>query len=123
MTLRGKVTYSMFFIVSLSCALFGIFQLGKEGGPCNAGLGLLILAPVVLICILLIIPPFITAITQNNNSSTFAISLAIISFVIWTIAIFIFADAEESEAPVSLKKQTWKSVQKLISKKVSAYLK
>ena len=97
MTLRGKVTYSMFFIVSLSCALFGIFQLGKEGGPCNAGLGLLILAPVVLICILLIIPPFITAITQNNNSSTFAISLAIISFVIWTIAIFIFADAEEIE--------------------------
>ena len=97
MTLRGKVTYSMFFIASLSCALFGIFQLGKEGGPCNAGLGLLILAPVVLICILLIIPPFITAITQNNNSSTFAISLAIISFVIWTIAIFIFADAEEIE--------------------------
>ena len=97
MTLRGKVTYSMFFIVSLSCALFGIFQLGKEGGPCNAGLGLLILVPVVLICILLIIPPFITAITQNNNSSTFAISLAIISFVIWTIAIFIFADAEEIE--------------------------
>ena len=34
-----------------------------------------------------------------------------------------FADAEESEAPVSLKKQTWKSVQKIISKKVSAYLK
>jgi predicted nucleotidyltransferase component of viral defense system len=38
-------------------------------------------------------------------------------------AITFFADAEESEAPVSLKKQTWKSVQKLISKKVSAYLK
>ena len=34
-----------------------------------------------------------------------------------------FADAEESEAPVSLKKQTWKGVQKVISKKVSAYLK
>lgn len=34
-----------------------------------------------------------------------------------------FADADESEAPVSLKKQTWKSVQKVISKKVSAYLK
>jgi predicted nucleotidyltransferase component of viral defense system len=38
-------------------------------------------------------------------------------------AITFFSDAEESEAPVSLKKQTWKSVQQLISKKVSVYLK
>ena len=38
-------------------------------------------------------------------------------------AIIFFADAEESEDPITLKKQTWKSVQKLISKKVSAYLK
>ena len=38
-------------------------------------------------------------------------------------AITFFSDAEESEAPVSLKKQTWKSVQQLISKKVSTYLK
>ena len=38
-------------------------------------------------------------------------------------AITFFSDAEESEAPVSLKKQTWKSVQKLISKKVRTYLK
>ncbi|MBI3218981.1 MAG: nucleotidyl transferase AbiEii/AbiGii toxin family protein [Bacteroidetes bacterium] len=38
-------------------------------------------------------------------------------------AISYFADAEESEDPISLKKQTWESVQKLISKKVSQYLK
>ena len=38
-------------------------------------------------------------------------------------AIAYFADAEESEDPISLKKQTWKSVQKSINAKVSDYLK
>ncbi|MBX2935485.1 MAG: nucleotidyl transferase AbiEii/AbiGii toxin family protein [Ferruginibacter sp.] len=37
-------------------------------------------------------------------------------------AITYFSDAEESEAPVSLKQQNWDSVQKFISKKVSEYL-
>jgi predicted nucleotidyltransferase component of viral defense system len=38
-------------------------------------------------------------------------------------AIIYFDDAEESEAPVSLKGQTWESVKKFIQKKVSDYLK
>jgi predicted nucleotidyltransferase component of viral defense system len=38
-------------------------------------------------------------------------------------AITYFADAEESEDPISLKKQTWASVQAFIGKKVSAFLK
>lgn len=38
-------------------------------------------------------------------------------------AITYFADAEESEDPVSLKKQTWESVKEFISSKVSEYLK
>jgi hypothetical protein len=33
-----------------------------------------------------------------------------------------FADAEESEDPISLKKQTWKSVQEIINGKVREYL-
>lgn len=37
-------------------------------------------------------------------------------------ALTYFADADESEDPVSLKGQTWKSVQSFISKKVSEYL-
>ncbi|MFZ2905390.1 MAG: nucleotidyl transferase AbiEii/AbiGii toxin family protein [Cyclobacteriaceae bacterium] len=37
-------------------------------------------------------------------------------------AITYFSDAEESEAPVSLKKQTWKSVRETISAKVREYL-
>jgi predicted nucleotidyltransferase component of viral defense system len=38
-------------------------------------------------------------------------------------AISYFADAEESEDPISLKMQTWKSVQKIINGKVREYLK
>jgi len=38
-------------------------------------------------------------------------------------AIIYFADAEESEDPVSLKKQTWQTVQHFITAKVRAYLK
>jgi predicted nucleotidyltransferase component of viral defense system len=38
-------------------------------------------------------------------------------------AISYFADADESEAPVSLKKQTWPSVKKIIKQKVGEYLK
>ena len=38
-------------------------------------------------------------------------------------AITYFSDAEESEDPVSHKKQSWESVKKFISKKVSEYLK
>ncbi len=37
-------------------------------------------------------------------------------------AITFFADAEESEAPISLKKQTWESVQAFIQNKVREYL-
>ncbi len=37
-------------------------------------------------------------------------------------AITYFADAEESEDPISLKKQTWDNVQTFISKKVAEYL-
>jgi predicted nucleotidyltransferase component of viral defense system len=37
-------------------------------------------------------------------------------------AISYFADADESEDPVCLKKQSWQSIQKQIQKKVSAYL-
>ena len=37
-------------------------------------------------------------------------------------AITYFADAEESEDPISLKKQNWKAVQAFISKKVNEYL-
>jgi hypothetical protein len=37
-------------------------------------------------------------------------------------AITYFIDAEESEDPISLKKQTWKTVKKFISQKVSDYL-
>lgn len=38
-------------------------------------------------------------------------------------AISYFNDAEESEDPISLKQQTWDSVKKFITKKVSEYLK
>ncbi len=38
-------------------------------------------------------------------------------------ALIYFADADESEDPVSLKKQSWKKVQQFISQKVSTYLK
>jgi predicted nucleotidyltransferase component of viral defense system len=34
-----------------------------------------------------------------------------------------FADAEDSEDPISLKGQTWESVKKIISQKVNEYLK
>jgi predicted nucleotidyltransferase component of viral defense system len=37
-------------------------------------------------------------------------------------AITYFADADESEDPISLQKQTWENVQKFIGKKVSEYL-
>jgi predicted nucleotidyltransferase component of viral defense system len=37
-------------------------------------------------------------------------------------AITYFADADESEDPISLQKQTWENVQKSIGKKVSEYL-
>ena len=37
-------------------------------------------------------------------------------------ALTYFEDANESEDPVSLKGQTWESVQKIIKKKVSEYL-
>jgi len=38
-------------------------------------------------------------------------------------AISYFADADESDAPMSFKKQTWELVKKGISKVVSDYLK
>jgi hypothetical protein len=37
-------------------------------------------------------------------------------------AITYFADAEESEDPISMKNQTWDSIKEFISSKVRAYL-
>ncbi len=38
-------------------------------------------------------------------------------------ALTYFADAEESDTPISLKEQTWEKVKEIISKKVAEYLK
>jgi predicted nucleotidyltransferase component of viral defense system len=37
-------------------------------------------------------------------------------------ALTYFADAEESEDPISLKKQSWQSIKEIIAQKISAYL-
>jgi len=60
------------------------------------------------------IPDFINFHKQKYSTQNLLISVP--------QALTYFADAEESEDPISLKKQNWKAVQAFISKKVNEYL-
>lgn len=58
---------------------------------------------------------FINYYTQKYPSQQLLVSVP--------FALTYFIDAEESEDPISLKRQTWKSVKKIIQQKVNDYLK
>src|SRR5690349_25139356 len=53
-----KTIFLLAFITTIFYTGYGVLQLGKEGGPCNAGLAIIVLTPFLLICVALLATTF-----------------------------------------------------------------
>jgi hypothetical protein len=46
---KAKTIFAICFCIVLAYTFYGISQLGKEGGPCNGGLTIIIFVPLVIL--------------------------------------------------------------------------
>jgi len=74
--------------------IFGIYQLGKKGGPCNAGIVIIVLIPSLLICLGLLASTFKWVMPTKKTNHTIPITLSIISLLIWTSWFILLGEAE-----------------------------
>jgi hypothetical protein len=82
---KSKLIFISIFVLATIYTFYGILQLAREGGPCNGGLALIVLAPFLLISIGLIIATFILLNRQNKLDLTIPIILTRISLLAWTL--------------------------------------
>jgi uncharacterized membrane protein YhaH (DUF805 family) len=92
MSIKYKIVFSLFFILSLSTAVMGISILAKNGGPCNGGITLFFLGFIFIICSLLLLSPFAALIKKSAVHNNTALTISVIVFVIWTICMMFFTD-------------------------------
>ncbi len=81
-TKKNKLIYIVCFCIILLYTLYGIHQLGKDGGPCNGGIALIVFLPLTLF----------SAVTQLSvflNPKSKALFVEI--FVVWSLFMFMFA--------------------------------
>jgi hypothetical protein len=86
----NKIIFYFSFIGTIIYTAFGILQLGRQGGPCNGGLAIIVLTPFLLVCIGLLIGTFSWLTYSNKTNSTKPIIFTIISLLIWTYWFFTF---------------------------------
>jgi hypothetical protein len=89
------------FILSLVYTCYGILKLGREGGPCNGGLAIIILTPFLLVCFILLIVIFSISGSKRSNLDK-PIILAVISLVAWTFVSLTFLQDSFKEAVIYL---------------------
>ncbi len=78
------------FIAIIGYTIFGIFQLGKSGGPCNAGLLIIVSMPILLVCSFFLLLTFSWIESTEKTKFVIPIILVLISILIWTVHLFYF---------------------------------
>ena len=87
---RNKTLFYFSFIGTIIYTAYGVLQLGRQGGPCNGGLAIIILTPFLLVCIGLLIGTFSWLTYSNKTDFTKPIFFTIISLLIWSYWFFTF---------------------------------
>jgi len=101
----GQKTTAIFFLSFIGTVIwagYGIFQLGKLGGPCNAGIAIIVLIPFLIICagLLLSTSPWLMFRKQENYIKP--ILYAFFSLVIWTYWIYSFFEDDAKKSVLYL---------------------
>ena len=86
----NKTLFYFSFIGTIIYTAYGVLQLGRQGGPCNGGLAIIILTPFLLVCIGLLIGTFSWLTYSNKTDFTKPIFFTIISLLIWSYWFFTF---------------------------------
>ena len=88
---RFKIAYVIFFIGTFFFTAYGILKLGEQGGPCNAGLAIIVLSPFLLICSILLGISFYKLTKEQKTNFRASIILSFVSLTIWTYWLYSFA--------------------------------
>jgi hypothetical protein len=98
---RIKTLSICLFILTTIYTCYGILKLGREGGPCNGGLAIIILTPLLLVCFVLLIVTFSISVSRRLNLDK-PIILALISLVSWTLGSLTFLEDSFKETVLYL---------------------
>ncbi len=80
------------FFATIIYTGYGILQLGKQGGPCNAGLAIIILTPFLLLCTVLLTMTFPWLTFSTKTNFTKPIIFSTVSLLIWTYWFYVFTE-------------------------------
>jgi hypothetical protein len=86
------------FILTTIYSCYGILQLGRQGGPCNAGLAIIVLTPFLLLCVGLISASLVLSSTKKKRSLTKPLVFSTISLSIWTFLFLTFLKDSAKES-------------------------
>ena len=92
MRLTNKTIFYFSFIGTIIYTAYGVLQLGRQGGPCNGGLAIIVLTPFLLVCIGLLIGTFSWLTYSDKTNFTKPIVFSIISLLSWTYWLFTFLE-------------------------------
>ena len=87
---KTKAIFYLSFIATISYTTYGIFQLGKQGGPCNGGLAIIVMIPFFAVCSGLLISTFSDLTDPNRTNYNKSVFLATVSLLIWSYWFFTF---------------------------------
>lgn len=91
MNLNTKQIYYISFSLVLTYTLFGICKMGSVGGPCNAGIAIIVLFPAIFIVAIMQVSSFNLWLKGNGNGIGSCV-LSLIGILIWCGAIMMFMD-------------------------------
>lgn len=92
MILNIKRTYYTAFIFIFSYTIYGIFKMGELGGPCNAGIAIILFMPILLIVSLMQLSSFHMWLRGTKRRFGFSAILSIIGLLLWCGGIMISID-------------------------------
>jgi hypothetical protein len=87
---KATAIFFLSFVGTVICAGYGIFQLGKLGGPCNAGIAIIVLIPFLVVCAALLLSTSPWLMFREQEDFIKPILYTFSSLLIWTYWIYSF---------------------------------
>lgn len=91
----GQTTKRIFIWIFIGIVIYtcyAIFQLGKQEGPCNGGIAIIVLMPFLILCIILLKKTFPFFSIGNVKNLNRPIVFAIISLGVWSYWFYTFSE-------------------------------
>jgi hypothetical protein len=92
MNLNIKKAYYTVFALIFIYTIYGVFKMGEVGGPCNAGIAIIVFMPILLIVTFMQLSSFHIWLRGTKRKFGFSIILSIIGMLFWGGGIIISMD-------------------------------